>query len=165
VSIVQDLPISKPFVPSEIDRVAAAKAVTAYAPLYLDLLSGGPRLQGVIERIKSLGQVLRLATCNVRLGVQGGGKACTAPYRSLRNQPRHRRAWLSLLPTVHQAWLLTAMNEPTPTPYSPSSRPHLTCNPAAPPPTHTERRPAHSGVLHQYAVGCAAARPHGGAGE
>jgi len=72
VSIVQDLPISKPFVPSEIDRVAQAKAVTAYAPLYLDLLSAGPRLQGVIERIKSIGAVLKLATCNVRgFGVWG----------------------------------------------------------------------------------------------
>ena len=71
VSIVQDLPISKPFVPSEIDRVAAAKAVVEYAPCYLDLLSGGPRLQSVIERIKSLGSVLTMATCNVG-GAQTG---------------------------------------------------------------------------------------------
>jgi hypothetical protein len=65
VSIVQDLPISKPFVPSDIDRVAQAKAITTYAPLYLDLASGGDRLQGIIERMKPIGTVLRLVTCKV----------------------------------------------------------------------------------------------------
>ena len=69
VTIVQDLPISKPFVPSEIDRVAAAKAVRSYAPLYLDLLSGGARLPALIERLKAVGAVLALATCKVRGGV------------------------------------------------------------------------------------------------
>lgn len=64
LTIVQDLPISKPFVPSEIDRVAAAKAVQSYAPLYLDLLSGGARLPAVIERLKAVGPVLRLAACS-----------------------------------------------------------------------------------------------------
>lgn len=63
---MQDLPISKPFVPSEIDRVAAAKAVRSYAPLYLDLLSGGARLPALIERLKAVGAVLALATCKVR---------------------------------------------------------------------------------------------------
>lgn len=82
VCIVQDLPISKPYTPQEIDRVAAAKAVAQYAPAYLDLASGGPHLQAVIERLKSIGPVLRLATCkngdlhlqvtatNVMLGTQ-----------------------------------------------------------------------------------------------
>ena len=62
------MPISKPFVPSEIDRVAAAKSVTQYAPVYLDLGSGGPRLQPVIERLKSIGPVLLLAICKVGPG-------------------------------------------------------------------------------------------------
>ncbi|KAI8470282.1 MAG: DNA damage checkpoint protein [Monoraphidium minutum] len=82
VCIVQDLPISKPFSPAEIDAVAAAKSVAAYAPLYLDLACGGPRLQAVIDRLRSIGPVLRLATCkngdlhiqvnatNVMLGAQ-----------------------------------------------------------------------------------------------
>lgn len=82
VSIVQDLPISKPFTPSEIDRVANAKAVSQYSELYLDLLSAGPRLQSIIDRMKSIGAVLNLVTCkngdlhvqvtatNVMLGAQ-----------------------------------------------------------------------------------------------
>lgn len=90
VSIVQDLPISKPFVPSEIDRVAAAKAVQEYAPRYLDLLSGGPRLHSVIERIKSLGAVLNLATCNVRAASwQWRGR------RSCCSRAAHRRRGLA----------------------------------------------------------------------
>lgn len=98
MSIVQDLPISKPFVPSEIDRVAAAKAIQAYSPLYLDLLSGGPRLQAVIERLKAIGTVLNLATCKVRLstsqafarqlvpgwGLLGSGPAVDAHGKSRR---------------------------------------------------------------------------------
>ncbi|KIY96220.1 HUS1 checkpoint protein [Monoraphidium neglectum] len=91
VCIVQDLPISKPFTPSEIDRVAAAKSVTQYAPVYLDLSSGGPRLQAVIERLKSIGPVLRLGICkngdlhiqvsatNVMLGAQLQGLSVMPP--------------------------------------------------------------------------------------
>ena len=75
VSIVQDLPISKPLVPSDIDRVAQAKAITTYAPLYLDLASGGDRLQAVIERMKPIGTVLRLVTCKVTRARARGGNA------------------------------------------------------------------------------------------
>jgi hypothetical protein len=41
LSLVQDLPISKPCTPSEIDQLAAAKEVATLCPFYLDLKSAG----------------------------------------------------------------------------------------------------------------------------
>eukprot|EP00775_Hariotina_reticulata_P013050 gene13050-13177_t len=43
LSLVQDLPISKPCTPSEIDQLAAAKEVATLCPFYLDLKSADAR--------------------------------------------------------------------------------------------------------------------------
>jgi hypothetical protein len=53
--------------------------------VYLDLSSGGPRLQAVIERLKSIGPVLRLGICKVggHAQLRGPGLGCMAAWPGL----------------------------------------------------------------------------------
>eukprot|EP00879_Flechtneria_rotunda_P024167 GHRR01025614.1.p1 GENE.GHRR01025614.1~~GHRR01025614.1.p1 ORF type:complete len:169 (+),score=62.64 GHRR01025614.1:800-1306(+) len=63
LSLVQDLPVSKPCTPSEIDQLVAAKDVANLCPFYLDLASAGPRLAAVVERMKALSSTVQAALC------------------------------------------------------------------------------------------------------
>ncbi len=63
--MVQDLPISKPYPANEIDRLIEAKEVAVLCPFYLDLAPCGLTLNAMVDRMKSLGDTLMVATCKV----------------------------------------------------------------------------------------------------
>jgi len=65
LSLVQDLPISKPFTVSEINSVVAMCAAQALCPFYLDLKSVQPRLAAAVDRMKALSSVVHVALCKV----------------------------------------------------------------------------------------------------
>lgn len=67
MSMVQELPISKPFAAGEIERLVQAKEVSALCPYYLDMEPCTATLQAMTERMKSLGDTLVFATCKVRV--------------------------------------------------------------------------------------------------
>lgn len=54
LSMVQEMPISKPFSASEIDRLVDTKEVTALSPFYVDLQVGKSSSRGVEEGEKLL---------------------------------------------------------------------------------------------------------------
>mmetsp|Transcript_25710 Transcript_25710/g.56021 ORF Transcript_25710/g.56021 Transcript_25710/m.56021 type:complete len:319 (+) Transcript_25710:108-1064(+) len=58
VSMIQDLPVSKPFPGPDIDRLVAAKEVAALCPYYVDLQLATPTLHALVDRMKSLGDNL-----------------------------------------------------------------------------------------------------------
>eukprot|EP00884_Botryococcus_braunii_P015936 jgi/Botrbrau1/3025/Bobra.0070s0021.1 len=61
--MVQDLPISKPYPPSGIDRLSQEKDSTALCPYYLDIQRDIPRLQAMVDKVRSLSPGLTLACC------------------------------------------------------------------------------------------------------
>eukprot|EP00877_Chromochloris_zofingiensis_P000783 jgi/Chrzof1/10705/Cz05g09140.t1 len=85
LQLVQDLPISKPFTKEELDVLVSQKEVPRYCDYYVNLLSAGPRLPSVVDRMKSIAGVARFAVCkngdlhlqvtatNVMLGTQFQG--------------------------------------------------------------------------------------------
>lgn len=66
---MQDLPISKPFTKEELDVLVSQKEVPRYCDYYVNLLSAGPRLPSVVDRMKSIAGVARFAVCKVCYGL------------------------------------------------------------------------------------------------
>ncbi|CAK0780782.1 hypothetical protein CVIRNUC_005173 [Coccomyxa viridis] len=62
LNMVQDLPISKPHMPAQIDRLVADKDITQLCPFYVDLQVEGPRLQALVNKMKSISSTLTLVT-------------------------------------------------------------------------------------------------------
>lgn len=80
-TLSQDLPVSRPFAPAEVDRLAGAKDVSELCDYYVDLADCGVRwLQGLCERVRCVapGGVGAVATAasgdlHVSTGGAGGG--------------------------------------------------------------------------------------------
>lgn len=65
LSLVQDLPISKPCTASEINSLVSMADVPALCPYYLDLMAIKPRLAAAVDRMKALSSVVHVALCKV----------------------------------------------------------------------------------------------------
>eukprot|EP00798_Chlamydomonas_sp_ICE-L_P020003 gene20003-26716_t len=63
MSMVQDLPVSRPYPADEIDRLVANKEASTLCPFYLDLSPCAQTLHAMVDRMKSLGDTLMMATC------------------------------------------------------------------------------------------------------
>ncbi|KAK9829193.1 hypothetical protein WJX72_004433 [[Myrmecia] bisecta] len=60
--MVQDLPITKPYPASEIDRLVLEKEVVTLCPYYLDLQGEIMRLQAIVDKLKSISSSMNLVT-------------------------------------------------------------------------------------------------------
>lgn len=76
VNLVQDLPITKPYTPREIDRLVQSKEVPTLCPFYIDMQPSTVTLQAMVERMKSISDTLVFATCKV-----GGKKGYIVPWQ------------------------------------------------------------------------------------
>ncbi len=72
VSLVQDLPISKPYAGPEIDELVQLKEVTTMCPYYLDVAPAQADLQAMVDRMKAISDVITLSTSKgVQVGATG----------------------------------------------------------------------------------------------
>ncbi|BDA43309.1 hypothetical protein COCOBI_04-3210 [Coccomyxa sp. Obi] len=62
LNMVQDLPISKPHLPAEIDRLVMDKDITQVCPFYLDLQGEGQRIQAIVDKLRSISATMTLLT-------------------------------------------------------------------------------------------------------
>lgn len=69
MNVVQDLPISKPYAPRDIDRLVQTKEVPTLCPFYVDMQPCTVTLQAMVDKMKSISDTLVFATCKV--GVAG----------------------------------------------------------------------------------------------
>ncbi|EFJ45462.1 hypothetical protein VOLCADRAFT_94140 [Volvox carteri f. nagariensis] len=81
-TVVQDVPISKPYTASEVQSLVAAKDVGAFCPAYVDLVPALGAAQAIVDRLKSVDDTAMLAisrggdahvlvqTASVALGAQ-----------------------------------------------------------------------------------------------
>lgn len=78
-TLSQDLPVSRPFAPAEVDRLAGAKDVSELCDYYVDLADCGVRwLQGLCERVRcvaqaGVGSVATAASGDLHVSTAAGG--------------------------------------------------------------------------------------------
>jgi hypothetical protein len=65
LNLIQDLPISRPYAPSDIDTLVRSKEVATLCSFYIDLASAGGRIQAVLERMRALGGVITFTLVKV----------------------------------------------------------------------------------------------------
>ena len=65
LNLIQDLPISRPYAPSDIDALTRSKDVATLCGFYIDLASAGARIQAVLERMRALGGVVTFTLVKV----------------------------------------------------------------------------------------------------
>ncbi|MEW5306212.1 MAG: hypothetical protein WDW36_008695 [Sanguina aurantia] len=61
MSITQEMPVSRPFTALEIDQLVECKDVSILCPFYVDLAPATQVLQGLVDKIRSLGDTALLA--------------------------------------------------------------------------------------------------------
>jgi hypothetical protein len=66
MSILQEMPISKPYSAEEIDHLVNLATTTSLAPYYVDVGPCSTTLLAMIDRMKSVSGTLMMATCKVR---------------------------------------------------------------------------------------------------
>lgn len=67
MSMIQDLPLSKPHTSSDLDQLITSKEIHMEAcTYYIDLYPAIVRLVGMLERMKGIADVVKFATCKVR---------------------------------------------------------------------------------------------------
>lgn len=65
LSLVQDLPISKPLTASEINSLSGMVVLPSLCSFYSDLKGVQPRLAAAVDRMKALSGVVHVALCKV----------------------------------------------------------------------------------------------------
>ncbi|KAF5831845.1 DNA damage checkpoint protein [Dunaliella salina] len=92
VNLVQDLPISKPYVPREIDRLVQSKEVPTLCPYYVDMQPCTITLQAMVDKMKSISDTLVFATCkngDVHINVAAVNMMLGLQAQSLNVFPQH----------------------------------------------------------------------------
>ncbi|GIL98551.1 hypothetical protein Vretimale_3914 [Volvox reticuliferus] len=83
-TVVQDVPISKPYMASEVQSLVVAKDVGAFCPAYVDVVPALGAALAIVDRLKAVDDTAMLAVCTVQAGQRpaaGGARQWKSRWR------------------------------------------------------------------------------------